>query len=56
MRHGLLFECAGRAEKKRGKYLFAKYSPRVSLIFNIIRLCLDGCLRGGEAGNGYAEG
>ena len=56
MRHGLLFECAERAEKKRGKYLFAKHLPRISLIFNIFRLFLDGSLCGGEAGDGYTEG
>ena len=56
MRHGLLFECAERAEKKRGKYLFAKHLPRISLIFNIFRLFLDGGLRGCEAGDGNAEG
>ena len=36
-----------RAEKKRGKYLFAKYLPRISLIFSIFRLFLDGCCLGG---------
>lgn len=56
MRHGLLFECAERAEKKRGKYLFAKHLPRISLIFNIFRLFLDGGLRGGETCDGHTEG
>ena len=47
MRHGLLFECAECAEKKRGKCLFPKHLPRILLIFNIFRLFLDGSLRGG---------
>lgn len=42
-----VFECAERAEKKRGKCLFAKHLPRISLIFSIFRLFLDGCLCGG---------
>ena len=46
--HGLLFECAERAEKKRGKCLFAKHLPRISLIFSIFRLFLDGSLGGSE--------
>ena len=44
MRHGLLFECAERVEKKQGKYLFTKHLPRISLIFNIFRLFLNCCL------------
>ena len=56
MRHGLLFECAECAEKKRGKCLFPKHLPRILLIFNIFRLFLDGSLRGSETGYGHAEG
>ena len=46
MRHGLLLECAERTEKKRGKCLFSKHLPRISLIISIFRLFLDGSLRG----------
>lgn len=53
--HGLLFECAECAEKKRGKCLFPKHLPRISLIFNIFRLFLDGSLRCSKAGDGHAE-
>ncbi len=35
------------SKKKRGKYLFAKYLPRISLIFSIFRLFLYGSLGGG---------
>ena len=33
--------CYTRAEKKRGKYLFAMHLPRNSLIFSIFQLFLD---------------
>ncbi len=55
MRHGLLLECAERTEKKRGKCLFAKHLPRISLIFNIFRLFLDSSLGGGKTCDGHAE-
>jgi hypothetical protein len=35
------------SKKNRGKNLFTKYLPRISLIFSIFRLFLYGCLRGG---------
>ncbi len=43
------------SKKKRGKYLFAKHLPRISLIFSIRRLFLDRGLRGGQARDRYAE-
>ena len=43
------------SKKKRGKYLFAKYLPRISLIFSIFRLFLDRCLCGGKACDWHTE-
>ena len=40
--------CYTRAEKNRGKNLFSKSLPRISLIFSIRHLFLYGCLRGGQ--------
>ena len=36
------------SKKNRGKNLFAKYLPRISIIYSIFRLFLYGCLRGGQ--------
>lgn len=47
MRHGLLEERAERDKKNRGKYLFAKYLPRILLIFSIQRLLFNCRLGGG---------
>ena len=56
MRHGLLEGCAECTKKNRGKYLFARYLPRMSLIFSTFRLFFYSGLGGGDAGDGHAEG
>lgn len=55
MRHGLLEERAERDKKNRGKYLFAKYLPRILLIFSIQRLLFNCSLGGSETCDWHTE-